>query len=90
MAAGQSARLGIGDRPSGSLQLLRQCPSLITRCFAQKPILEFDRSSHPFRLHLIRRRSSSERLVEIPTGPGLGVESTARAEKYRALGTRRL
>ena len=53
--------------------------------FAQQPILEYDRSSHPFRQHLVRRPlQQAGGWVEIPSEPGLGVEvDRAVLEKYR-------
>ena len=43
--------------------------------FAQEPVLEYDRSSHPFRLQLITQPLQMvDGWVEVPTGPGLGVE----------------
>ena len=43
--------------------------------FAQEPVLEYDRSSHPFRQQLITRPLQSvDGWVEVPCGPGLGVE----------------
>lgn len=38
-------------------------------------MLEYDRSSHPFRQHLITRPIQQvDGWVEIPAGPGLGME----------------
>jgi D-galactarolactone cycloisomerase len=53
--------------------------------FAQQPVLEYDRSSHPFRQHLITTPIELvEGLVPIPSRPGLGVEvDRAVLEKYR-------
>ncbi len=70
---------------AASLQLLAAVPVAHHSLFAQEPILEYDRSSHPFRLHLITK--PIEQIggwVEIPSGPGLGVEvDRAVLEKYR-------
>jgi D-galactarolactone cycloisomerase len=70
---------------AASLQLLAALPVAHHSLFAQEPILEFDRSSHPFRLHLITRPiEQAGGWVEIPSGPGLGVEvDRAVLEKYR-------
>jgi D-galactarolactone cycloisomerase len=71
---------------AASLQLLAAVPVAHHSLFAQEPILEFDRSSHPFRLQLITKPIEQVNgWVEIPTGPGLGVEvDRSVLEKYRA------
>ena len=69
---------------AASLQLLAAVPVAHHSLFAQEPILEFDRSSHPFRVQLITRPIQQvDGWVEIPSGPGLGVEvDRAVLEKY--------
>ncbi len=43
--------------------------------FAQEPVLEYDRSSHPFRQQLITQPLLMvDGWLEVPTRPGLGVE----------------
>ena len=71
---------------AASLQFLAALPVAHHSLFAQEPILEFDRSSHPFRMQLIARPIEQvSGWVEIPSGPGLGVEvDRAVLEKYRA------
>jgi len=71
---------------AASLQLLAAVPVAHHSLFAQEPILEFDRSSHPFRLQLITKPIEQVNgWVEIPTGAGLGVEvDRSVLEKYRA------
>jgi D-galactarolactone cycloisomerase len=71
---------------AASLQLLAALPVAHHSLFAQEPVLEFDRSSHPFRLQLITRPIQQVNgWVEIPSGPGLGVEvDRSVLEKYRA------
>jgi D-galactarolactone cycloisomerase len=60
---------------AASLQLLAALPVAHHSLFAQEPILEFDRSSHPFRLQLITKPIQQVNgWVEIPSGPGLGVD----------------
>ena len=40
-----------------------------------EPILEFDRSEHPFRQAIVTTPIEHERgVVQIPDGPGLGIE----------------
>jgi len=52
--------------------------------FAQEPIFEYDRSSHPFRQALVRQPvEQKDGWVEIPSRPGLGVEvDRAVLERY--------
>ena len=70
---------------AASLQLLAAVPEAHHSLFALEPILEYDRSTHPFRQHLITRPIQQvQGWVEIPSGPGLGVEvDRAVLEKYR-------
>lgn len=70
---------------AASLQLIAALPVAHHSLYAQEPILEFDRSSHPFRRELITRPIEHiAGWVEIPSGPGLGVEvARAALEKYR-------
>jgi D-galactarolactone cycloisomerase len=71
---------------AASLQLLAATPVAHHSLFAQEPILEFDRSSHPFRVQLVSKPIQPvDGWVEVPSGPGLGVEvDRAVLEKYRA------
>ncbi|MGH8677169.1 MAG: mandelate racemase/muconate lactonizing enzyme family protein [Burkholderiales bacterium] len=70
---------------AASLQLIAALPVAHHSLFAQEPILEYDRSSHPFRRELISRPiEQAGGWVEIPAAPGLGVEvERAALEKYR-------
>ncbi|MFO1311456.1 MAG: mandelate racemase/muconate lactonizing enzyme family protein [Burkholderiales bacterium] len=71
---------------AASLQVLAALPVAHHALFAREPILEFDRSSHPFRVALVREPIvQREGWVDIPSGPGLGVEvDRAVLERYRA------
>ena len=71
---------------AASLQLIAALPVAHHSLYAQQPILEFDRSSHPFRVQLVTRPiQPAAGWVEIPSGPGLGVEiDRSVLEKYRA------
>ena len=71
---------------AASLQFIAALPDAHHSLFAQQPILEYDRSSHPFRQHLVRQPlQHAGGWVEIPSEPGLGVEvDRAVLEKYRA------
>ena len=60
---------------AASLQFLAALPVSHHSLFAQEPIFEYDRSSHPFREQLITapiRQAGG--WVEIGCGPGLGIE----------------
>jgi D-galactarolactone cycloisomerase len=60
---------------AASLQVLAALPLAHHSLFAQEPILEFDRSSHPFRVQLITQPiQQANGWVEIPSGAGLGIE----------------
>ena len=71
---------------AASLQLLAAVPVAHHSLFALEPVLEYDRSTHPFRQHLVTRPIQQlQGWVEVPSGPGLGVEvDRAVLEKYRA------
>lgn len=70
---------------AASLQVIAALPVAHHSLFAQEPVLEYDRSSHPFRQHLITRPILQEGgWVAVPDGPGLGVEvDRAVLEKFR-------
>jgi D-galactarolactone cycloisomerase len=70
---------------AASLQLIAAIPLAHHSLYAAEPILEFDRSSHPFRQQLVTRPIQAvDGLVDIPSGPGLGIEvDPAVVEKYR-------
>jgi D-galactarolactone cycloisomerase len=60
---------------AASLQLIAAVPVAHHSVFASEPIFEYDRSSHPFRQHLVKEPIQHERgWLEIPSRPGLGVE----------------
>ena len=60
---------------AASLQVIASLPTPHASLYAQQPILEFDRSAHPFRQHLVAKPwQMVDGVVAIPTGPGLGIE----------------
>ena len=60
---------------AAALQFIAAVPVAHHSLFAQEPVLEYDRSSHPFRQQLITQPLQSvDGWVEVPMGPGLGVE----------------
>jgi D-galactarolactone cycloisomerase len=70
---------------AASLQLLAALPVTDHSVFPEEPIFEYDRSSHPFRMDLITQPILQRNgFVEIPGGPGLGVEIVREVvERYR-------
>ena len=70
---------------AASLQLIAALPVAHHSLFAQQPVLEYDRSSHPFRQHLITQPIVQQGgWLSIPDGPGLGVEvDRAVIERWR-------
>ena len=77
---------GTGIALAASLQLLAVLPHTPLRRTPWEPILEFDRSEHPFRQAVMKSPLEHEGgVVRIPTGPGLGIEIDREAlVKYRA------
>jgi D-galactarolactone cycloisomerase len=60
---------------AASLHLIAAVPVAHHSVFAQDPIFEYDRSSHPFRQHLVTQPlEQRDGWLEVPTRPGLGVE----------------
>ena len=70
---------------AASLQLIAALPVAHHSLFAAEPILEYDRSSHPFRRELITQPiDHRDGRVEITTAPGLGIEIRRDTlERYR-------
>ena len=59
---------------------LRAVPHAPLRRTPREPILEFDRSEHPFRQAVLRTPIEHERgVVRIPDSPGLGIEVNRQA-----------
>ena len=66
---------GTGIGLAASLQLLAALPDVPPRHTPRPPILEFDRSEHPFRQAVLKTPIEHENgRVAIPMAPGLGVE----------------
>ena len=70
---------------AASLQVIAAVPIAHHSLYAQEPVLEYDRSSHPFRRQLINEPIQQvDGWVEIPSKPGLGVEvDRATLDRYR-------
>jgi D-galactarolactone cycloisomerase len=71
---------------AASLQFIAAVPVAHHSLFAQEPVLEYDRSSHPFRQQLIAQPIGLvDGWVRVPDGPGLGIEvDRSVVERYRA------
>jgi D-galactarolactone cycloisomerase len=60
---------------AASLQLIAALPVAHHSLFAREPVLEYDRSSHPFRRELVSRPADLvDGRVPISSAPGLGIE----------------
>lgn len=60
---------------AAALQLIAVLPASPLRLAPREPLLEFDRSEHPFRQAVVTQPLEHEGgRVSIPTGPGLGIE----------------
>lgn len=76
---------GSGIGLAASLQFIATLPPVPLSQNAFEPLLEYDQSSHPFRLDLINDGVTlKDGFVEVPTGPGIGVEVNREIlEKYK-------
>jgi len=60
---------------AASLQLIASLPVPHHSLFATQPVLEYDRSSHPYRSELIEEPwELRDGEITVPDGPGLGIE----------------
>lgn len=77
---------GTGIGLAAALQLLAVLPHSPPRHTPLEPILEFDRSEHPFRQAVLTEPlEHRDGVVTIPDGPGLGVEiDRAALDRFRA------
>jgi D-galactarolactone cycloisomerase len=77
---------GTGVGLAAALQLLAVLPHTPPRHTPREPLLEFDRSEHPFRQAVIQSQiEHSAGVVRIPEGPGLGIKvDRAAIERFRA------
>jgi D-galactarolactone cycloisomerase len=73
---------------AASLQVIAAVPVTHHSLFPQEPILEYDRSSHPFREQLVAEPIRQvDGWVTVPDRPGLGVEvDRAVLERYGSTG----
>jgi len=70
---------------AASLQVLAALPVTHHSLFSREPVLEYDRSSHPFRRDLVAAPMELDGgVVHIPDAPGLGIEVLrATVERFR-------
>lgn len=70
---------------AAALHMLATLPPNPLSIYPSEPMLEFDRSSHPFRNELVAQPIvAHDGLVSVPQGPGLGIEVNLEAiERYR-------
>jgi len=76
---------GSGIGLAASSQFIAALPSVPLSQNALEPLLEYDQSSHPFRLDLINDGVTFKNgFVEVPTGAGIGVEVNRKIlEKFK-------
>lgn len=76
---------GTGVGLAAALQLLAVLPHSPPRLTPREPMLEFDRSEHPFRQAVLKSPIEHVRgVVRIPEGPGLGIElNRGELERFR-------
>lgn len=78
---------GTGIGLATALQLLAVLPNTPPRHRALEPILEFDRSEHPFRQTVLTEEiEHRDGIVAIPDRPGLGIEIDRAALKHLSSG----
>ncbi len=77
---------GTGVALAAALQLLAVIPHNPPGLFPEEPTLEFDRSEHPIRQAVLTERIEHRAgQVDVPTGPGLGIEvDRAALDRFRA------
>lgn len=71
---------------AASLQVIAAVPVANHSLYPQEPVLEYDRSSHPFRQQLVHEPMQLvDGWVEVPVRPGLGVTvDRATLDRYRS------
>ena len=70
---------------AAAIQLIASLPAPHASLHAREPLLEYDRSDHPFRRALVKRPWDLEDgMIRVPDGPGLGIEiDTKTVEAHR-------
>ena len=77
---------GTGVGLAASLQLIATLPHNPPGLFPLEPLLEFDRSEHPIRMAMLQAPiEQRDGWVEVPQGPGLGIEiDRAALDRFQA------
>jgi len=77
---------GTGIAVATALQVLAVMPNVPPGLHPTEPLLEFDRSEHPYRMAILKAPIAPKGgWVDVPSGPGLGIEIDRKAlERYRA------
>lgn len=70
---------------AASLQVIASLPVAHASLFARQPVLEYDRSDHPFRQQLVAQPwCEKDGMIAVPDGPGLGIKVRMdTVERYR-------
>lgn len=79
---------GAGIAQAASLQFIATLPPAPLALYPSEPMLEYDQSAHPFRQDLIHNAigMNDRGMVQIPDGPGLGIEVNRDIlERYRTV-----
>ncbi len=77
---------GTGIAIATALQLLAVVPRNPPGLYPNEPMMEFDQSEHPFRFEVTPRISHRDGIVQVPTGPGLGIEVDRDAVMHYRMG----
>lgn len=77
---------GTGIAIATALQLLAVVPRNPPGLYPNEPMMEFDQSEHPFRFEVTPRISHKDGIVQVPTGPGLGIEVDRDAVMHYRMG----
>ena len=74
---------------AASLQLIAVLPHTPLSLEPQEPLLELDQTEHPVRQAILARPLDAERgVMQIPPGPGLGIEiDRAGLQRFRVGGS---
>ena len=72
---------------AASLQVIAALPVAHHSLYASEPVLEYDRSSHPFRQELVDEPMTlADGWVKIPERPGLGITINRKViDRYNVL-----
>ena len=77
---------GTAVAQAASIQFIATLPVPHASVFAKHPLLEYDRSDHPFRRQLITEDwDMDDGMIRVPDGPGLGIQvNMDTVDRFRA------